>query len=101
LQKPPKQPPVQQSALVLHAPPSGEQLCPDEMHTPLRHTPPVQQSLSAVQVPLPMGMQLAEQAKPVGELGLGTHTREQHSSAKLQGVGMPPVVSGRQALDDG
>lgn len=96
--------PTQQSALVVHAPPSCEHVWPDGTHWPPWHSPPVQQSASAVQggalvhvllvqvssgepqspgalhdMPA-SGRHVAAHEKPVGEPPLGAHTCEQQSS---------------------
>jgi hypothetical protein len=66
VQKPPLHDPVQQSAVVMQAPPSGAQDCPPCRQTPFWQTPGGQQSESAVQTPAPMGRHALAHVKPVG-----------------------------------
>ncbi len=76
--------PLQQSAVVVHAPPSEEQVEPLAWQTPAWQTPPLQQSAFVVQVPEPMAMH-APHVKPVDELEFGVQIPEQHSSPRLHG----------------
>jgi len=110
---------VQQSALLSQAPPMGTQVWPVVTQLPFWHAP-LQQSESAVHCglsthtlltqarPAPQliveqswplsGRHAPEQAKPVGEPGLGTHTCEQHWSGTVHGVGEPGVPASRHCV---
>lgn len=111
--------PWQQSAVLVHVPPIGWQVCPVVTQVPFWHWPPVQQSASAVHGGLstqtlltqlspapqlineqswpPTGRHAPWQPKPVGELGLGTQMPEQHSSGTVHGVGLADVPASTHA----
>jgi hypothetical protein len=66
VQKPPLHAPVQQSAVVMQAPPSGAHGWPPCTQTPFWQTPGGQQSESAVQTLPPIGRHAFAHVKPVG-----------------------------------